>query len=83
MFPVCVVCKANHHPRQAHRFATNTVRLTVDELPMLDAVGLAADGSIPLTEGKLSISTRTANRRERGAYNAYQREYMRKRRANV
>jgi hypothetical protein len=64
--PVCEVCKSRHHPRQSHRFAPNAV--------------VPATNKGPSATNKKAVS-RTLNRRDRDSYNAYQRDYMRRKRS--
>ena len=86
MIPLCDLCGNRHHGYQGHVFATNAVA-TNNELRRGKDAGRQAAGESPdvsggaiVAERVLESSARTANRRSREAYNAYQREYMRKRR---
>jgi hypothetical protein len=95
MKPLCEICGDRHESYQAHRFATNTVATNRtatnkdgdgsghqgNDEGVLRAVGSAAEGRGAATDGLRDAGLRTANRRSKEAYNAYQREYMRKRRA--
>jgi hypothetical protein len=94
MKPKCDLCGSRHEPYQAHVFgATNRVRLT-ESATNTSATNRSAtngerdSGCNPKTVGVHDggdyrgggTSEKTANRRSRVSYNAYQREYMRKRR---
>ena len=66
MEPWCELCKSHHHPRQAHRFGVAEDPPGSDKHEVVNSpVGVA---------GK-------KQRWSRDKYNAYQREYMRRRRA--
>jgi hypothetical protein len=71
--PVCEVCKSRHHPRQSHRFATNAAPAATNRV-------VSATNKGPSATNKKAVS-RTPNRRDRDSYNAYQRDYMRRKRA--
>lgn len=94
MFPVCPICNARHHERQAHRFATNTEaasnnasnieRGRVDEkCSWRSDAGLDEDQPAGgrVVGADSGAGDNRKQRWSREAYNAYQREYMRKRRA--
>lgn len=66
----CPLCGHAHEAWQAHVFATNRVPVATNRPePATNAAEIATN------------TDRTLNRRSRDAYNEYQREYMRKRRA--
>lgn len=69
MKPTCRLCHAAHWLNEPHVFAINK-----------DAAAVCGDASPVEAPINASIN-RTANGRTREAYNAYMREYMRKRRA--
>jgi hypothetical protein len=94
--PKCPICSTAHYGWQAHTFATNksqvrlTERLTSTEDATNNATNsgracvVAGDAAGQESVGQSDVlvaSVRTANRRDRAAYNAYQREYMRKKRS--
>jgi hypothetical protein len=96
MKPKCDLCGSRHEPYQAHVFATNRVRLTEsatntsatnkrsgEGLPGCEGFSGGAElgSQVDAPGGEALVLTRTKNRRSREAYNAYQREYMRKVRA--
>ena len=87
MDPRCEICGARHHPRQAHRFTESLGG--VSDAPdkgreELLGTGTGRVGSeepdMAFAGTRVGVAGRTANRRTREAYNAYMREYMRKRR---
>lgn len=82
MKPLCELCGDRHGSHQAHRFATNAATNR-------HATNAGATNTTAREVGRAEVDrsvdsevglVRTANRRTREAYNAYQREYMRKRR---
>jgi hypothetical protein len=92
--PKCPICSTAHYGWQAHTFATNratnkaaTNNATNREAEHQEGARVVGDvlagansqrhGDSRLAEGP---GDKTPNRRSRAAYNAYQREYMRKRR---
>jgi hypothetical protein len=89
--PLCDLCNTRHESYQAHVFATNTksatngVRLTdgTRKQPQVEEKREVARGADRPASGDVAVAedARSKNRRSRDAYNAYQREYMRKRRA--
>jgi hypothetical protein len=95
--PKCPICSTAHYGWQAHTFATNkrlTERLTSTEDATNNATNRDSDRACVVVGGApdqepvgqsdvlvASPAVRTANRRDRAAYNAYQREYMRRKRA--
>ena len=66
MEDICGICGARHHPRQAHRFGVVEDRPSTREQPVVT-------GPVGPTGKK--------QRWSREAYNAYQRDYMRRRRS--
>ena len=92
MKPLCEICETRHENYQAHVFATNRIATNKDATNRTagsDAKNEPADSGcvegVAADPGRVEVDTggRTANRRGRAAYNAYQREYMRKRRLKV
>ena len=89
MKPLCALCETRHESYQAHVFATNTNATNkrsdgVDGAGGVPEVSGGLRGSVlPDVLGVREVGSRTANRRDREAYNAYQREYMRKRRGGT
>lgn len=95
MKPLCPICSTRHESYQAHVFATNRIATNKDATNKR-ADGVNVDG-IPEVSGgvqrpvvqdvsgvrEVGADSRTANRRSREAYNAYQREYMRRKRAGT
>jgi hypothetical protein len=88
MKPLCDLCGSRHESYQAHVFATNRIATNTsatnrDCAPRNDRgdteVGGGADGGV--RAGLRDDPGRSKNRRSKEAYNAYQREYMRRRRA--
>jgi hypothetical protein len=92
MKPLCEICGDRHESYQAHVFknysatnadATNTKGATNRERGLPDRGAGRVDCSEPVVEPAGTGSSgagKTKNRRSRESYNAYQREYMRKRR---
>ena len=90
MKPLCDLCGTRHESYQAHVFATNrnaTNRVATNSATNKKAVPLderasdAPSGALDLGSAVAKAEpAKTPNRRSREAYNAYQREYMRKRR---
>jgi hypothetical protein len=90
--PKCPICSTAHYGWQAHTFATNTAtnKAATNNATNRDSdracvvVGGASDQESVGQSDVLvaSPAVRTANRRDRAAYNAYQREYMRRKRLN-
>jgi hypothetical protein len=83
---LCDICGTRHHAYQAHVFATNRIATNTSATNKPKKVaevgeGLRRGGEArePADEGV----AKTRNRRTREAYNAYQREYMRRRRAKA
>lgn len=93
---ICEICGTKHHSYQGHVFATNKVATNANatnghELHRVEMVrgqfngepsdvpggAVGAERVLPPT----ARQSKTANRRSRESYNAYQREYMRKRRS--
>ena len=91
---LCPLCKSRHHPRQAHRFATNkgpaatNMASATNRRPHCatnnEGVRKAAAGGGTVThEARAAVVNKdgkTANRRSKEAFRAYQRDYMRRRR---
>ena len=98
MKPVCALCGSRHELYQAHVFATNTSATNrgatnsatnVATNDGREGLRVSSPGRMGCDEPALEITGpgiggegKTANRRSREAYNAYQREYMRKKRGN-
>ena len=78
MIPQCALCGSRHYAYQAHVFATNATNGATNKAAVEVEPANTEEGSGSATSGVV----RTANRRERDAYNAYQREYMRQYRKN-
>lgn len=88
MKPKCDLCGDRHEPHQAHKFATNTSATNRNATNRITESG-SSERSLEGRRGKeehqevlgsevgASVA-KTKNRRSRDAYNAYQREYMRK-----
>ena len=98
MEDVCGICGTRHHPRQAHRWAkadvTEAPCIGPGVLQGNDEVfedsptdpgdrGLGEGGAGNDGETSASLRRGTKQRWSREAYNAYQREYMRRRRSKV
>jgi hypothetical protein len=90
MKPLCEYCGTRHESYQGHVFATNTAtNRNATNKRSGDGVsgGSPISGGVELGSkvdeagGGFVVQARTKNRRSREAYNAYQREYMRKKRA--
>jgi len=91
--PKCRLCEALHWSHEPHKFATNTIEVATNTATNRDDAatnkGTAVHDSISAPAVQVgvgeseSVVARTSNRRSREAYNSYQREYMRKRRANL
>lgn len=94
--PLCSMCGTKHHAHQAHVFATNKVSATntdatnnqvsksATELRSGSRIRHRPQDGREDIKGKEAAGRRvgpTKNRRSREDYNAYQREYMKKRRA--
>ena len=88
MKPVCALCGSRHEPYQAHVFASNTEvasnnasNRTGNKRPALqaDANRMAEPGD---GDRQGDVGVKKKQRWSREAYNAYQREYMRKKRGN-
>ena len=84
MKPLCDMCGTRHESYQAHVFATNRIATNAH------ATNKEANEHVSLAphdcgkaDGVAGVGKRTRNRRSREVYNAYQREYMRKRRLKV
>lgn len=84
MKPLCGICGDRHETYQGHRFATNKVATNTIAT---NGPATNADRKVGCSEviepdkvvgRSSSAGSRTANRRTREAYNAYQREWMRK-----
>jgi carbonic anhydrase/acetyltransferase-like protein (isoleucine patch superfamily) len=85
--PKCRLCEHEHWTTQPHKFATNVVNTATnsetknhkdrDVAPPTDA----SMGEPRRVQKRVTGEPKTRNRRAKEAYNAYQREYMRKRRA--
>jgi hypothetical protein len=94
--PRCPICDTDHWAREPHRFATNGESATNNGATNAGGTsrsaysGVEAGGAVVGEKAGLgevvgavrSVEPRTANRRSRADYNAYQREYMRKRRTS-
>jgi hypothetical protein len=85
---LCDICGTRHHAYQAHVFATNRIATNtsatnkaVETKDAESGAGLRGVGDVP--EPANEGAEKTRNRRTREAYNAYQREYMRRRRAKA
>lgn len=84
MEPVCEACGERHHPRQAHRFPGGSN--DGDRSAKVEVGHLGVDQSVVSDDGEergtgpvaeKSVGVVRKQRWSRGAYNAYQREYMR------
>jgi hypothetical protein len=88
MKPLCDLCGSRHESYQGHVFATNrdaTNTSATNAVSLDERKGSAQKASPAFDQGVAhvgaeAVSGKTRNRRSREAYNAYQREYMRKRR---
>lgn len=86
MKQICDLCGTRHESYQAHVFATNRIATNTSatnaekapEVSLADAPSEEVRGRVDLVSRPVAVKTK--NRRDRAAYNAYQREYMRKRR---
>ena len=78
----CELCGTVHEAYQAHVFATNTA---TNKESATNTIATNAPPIASVAETKAAVGgevpIRTPNRRSREAYNAYQREYMRRKRA--
>jgi hypothetical protein len=88
--PYCSRCTQTVEDIRSHRCATNKATNSATNRPAAKSNPVVAEAAVVAKEvlrGELAARSpevwvgRTANRRSREAYNAYQREYMRKRRA--
>ena len=81
----CEICGTPHHSYQGHVFATNRNATNTDATNAQRATNKSKvkESAVLAVDGKdvAASERKTKNRRARQAYNAYQREYMRKRRA--
>lgn len=78
MKPVCGVCGNRHEGYQAHVFSSNSAA------PPSNKVVLASNSTSNTLVSTSNDAAATSNKKQgwdREKYNAYQREYMRKRRA--
>src|SRR3989337_162970 len=95
---ICEFCGERHHPRQAHRFGQDGGRLRKgnnveaeegegfgtqrSEMAKRGTEKRQVDSPDDLKERNLSSGASRKQRWSREAYNAYQRQYMRKRRSS-
>jgi hypothetical protein len=87
MKPICDICGTRHESYQAHVFAstqvmpaTNRIATNKSVATNRSAVGVVQGDAAGGVAGEV-VPGKSKNRRSREAYNTYQREYMRKRRA--
>jgi hypothetical protein len=94
MKPICYLCGTRHESYQAHVFASNKVSASNNASNRVVAEPLANAGAVGAVEGRVrpcsgrrisavgeGEGVGSKQRWGREAYNAYQREYMRRRRA--
>lgn len=75
----CLVCSRMGCRVVAHGFATNAPMSATNKVEIATNRPLVATNKMK----EPATNVRTKNRRDRESYNAYQREYMRKRRLKV
>ncbi len=89
--PKCRLCNERHYSYEPHKFAINTDDIAINTAintvagtssvqPHAEAVSVRA---VSNPDGAPVENAMTPNRRKRDDYNAYMRDYMRKRRANL